>query len=107
MGLEKGSIGNASFVAIPYNAAHKEAAMVVANFLLEPEAQARAQDPEVIGLLNVLDARKLSPEDRKRFETAGQQPGMPGAEELGQALPEPHPSWATRLVAEWQKRYVR
>ncbi len=40
-----GTIGNASFVAIPYNAAHAAGAMVIANLLLEPEVQARAQDP--------------------------------------------------------------
>ena len=38
-----GTIGNASFVAIPYNAAHAAGAMVVANLLLDPEVQARAQ----------------------------------------------------------------
>jgi putative thiamine transport system substrate-binding protein len=32
---------------------------------------------------------------------------MPNAEELGRPQLEPHPSWATRLTAEWQKRYVR
>ena len=32
----KGTIGNTSFVAIPYNATAKEGAMVVANFLLDP-----------------------------------------------------------------------
>jgi putative thiamine transport system substrate-binding protein len=103
--LEKGTIGNTSFVAVPYNAAHKEAAMVVANFLLEPVAQARAQNPKVIGLLNVLDLARLKPEDRKLFETAAQ-PGMPTAEELGQPLLEPHPSWMTRIAAEWQRRYA-
>jgi putative thiamine transport system substrate-binding protein len=107
MSLDKGMLGNTSFVAVPYNAAHKEAAMAVANFLLEPEAQARAQDPTVIGLINVLDLAKLSPEDRKRFDFAGRYPGMPTADELGQPLLEPHPSWTTRLIAEWQKRYVR
>jgi putative thiamine transport system substrate-binding protein len=107
MTLEKGRIGNTSFVAIPFNAAHKEGALVVANFLLEPEAQARAQDPEVIGLLNVLDPGKLAPADRARFDALAQRPGMPGAEELGQPLLEPHPSWMTRLTAEWQKRYLR
>lgn len=104
--LEKGTVGNTSFVAIPFNAAHKEGAMVVANFLLEPEAQARAQDPAVIGLLTVLDPTKLPPEERKRFD-APLPPGMPRAEELGQPLLEPHPSWMTRLAAEWQKRYQR
>jgi putative thiamine transport system substrate-binding protein len=103
--LENGTIGNTSFVAIPYDAAHKEGAMAVANFLLEPEAQARAQDPTVIGLLSVLDLSRLSAEDRKRFAADARFPGMPSAEELGRPLLEPHPSWATRLVAEWQKRY--
>jgi putative thiamine transport system substrate-binding protein len=104
--LERGTIGNTSFVAIPYNAANKEGAMVIANFLLEPAAQARAQDPRVIGLLTVLDQTRLSPADRALFDT-GQQPGMPAPEELGPPLLEPHPSWTTRLVAEWQKRYLR
>ncbi|MFD0466231.1 ABC transporter substrate-binding protein [Microvirga aerilata] len=59
--LDKGTIGNTSFVAIPYNAANKEAAMVVANLLLEPEVQAQAQDPKWIGSFTVLDFEKLSP----------------------------------------------
>jgi putative thiamine transport system substrate-binding protein len=105
--FDNGTLGNTSFVAIPFNAAHKEAAMALANFLLEPEAQARAQDPTVIGLLSVLDMAKVSPDDRKRFDLAAQHPGMPNAEDLGRPLLEPHPSWATRLTAEWQKRYVR
>lgn len=104
--LEKGTIGNTSFVAIPFNAAHKEGAMVVANFLLDPEAQARAQDPTVIGLLTVLDMSKLPADAKKRF-AAAQLSGMPRAEELGQPLLEPHPSWMTRLSAEWERRYRR
>ena len=43
--MVKGTIGTTSFVAIPFNAAHKDAALVVADFLLEPATQARAQDP--------------------------------------------------------------
>jgi len=101
--LAGGSIGNTSFVAIPYNASHKEGAMIVANFLLEPEAQARAQDPRVIGLLTVLDVARLPAAEQALFETT-RQPGMPPPGALGQPLLEPHPSWATRLVAEWQKR---
>jgi putative thiamine transport system substrate-binding protein len=104
--LVGGSIGNTSFVAIPYNASHKEGAMVVANFLLEPEAQARAQDPRVIGLLTVLDVARLPAAEQALFETT-QQPGMPPPGALGQPLLEPHPSWAIRLVAEWQKRTAR
>jgi len=103
--LENGTIGNTSFVAIPFNAQNKEGALVVANFLLEPEAQARAENPAVIGLLNVLDPMMLPAEERRRFDFRAQHPAMPSPEELGQPLPEPHPSWATRLTEEWRKRY--
>ena len=53
--LDKGTIGNASFVAIPYNSGSSEGAIVVANFLMSPEAQARAQDPNILGYGTVLN----------------------------------------------------
>ena len=59
--FDRGTIGNTSFVAIPYNAANKEGAMVVADFLLEPATQARAQDFRQMGNFTVLDLAKLSP----------------------------------------------
>jgi putative thiamine transport system substrate-binding protein len=105
--LERGTIGNTSFVAIPFNAANKEGAMVVANVLLEPATQARAQDPKAMGNFTVLDLSKLSPEERKAFDPPPGAVGLPTNAELGTALLEPHPSWMTRLTAEWEKRYVR
>jgi putative thiamine transport system substrate-binding protein len=105
--MDHGTIGNTSFVAIPYNAAHKEAAMVVANFLLDPVAQAHAQDLSGMGNVTVLDLAKLSPEDRKRFADLPKSPAMPTNEELGPILLEPHPSWMTRITGEWERRYVR
>ncbi|MDN5862898.1 MAG: ABC transporter substrate-binding protein, partial [Salinisphaera sp.] len=39
--LKNGTLGNVHFVAIPFNAQHKAGAMVLANFLLSPVAQAR------------------------------------------------------------------
>lgn len=105
--LERGTIGNTSFVAIPYNAANKEAAMVVANFLLEPATQAYAQDPKGMGNFTVLDMGKLSEPDRKRFADLSENPAMRTVKELGTVLLEPHPSWMTRITAEWEKRYVR
>lgn len=105
--FSKGTIGNTSFVAIPYNAAHKEGALVVANFLIDPEAQARAQDIRHLGNLNVLDLSKLPAEARARFDRLTPSPSMPSAAELGTPLLEPHASWMTRIEAEWQKRYTR
>jgi putative thiamine transport system substrate-binding protein len=102
---EGGSIGNASFVAIPYNASAKAGAMVVANFLLSPEAQARALDPDVLGYGTVLDLDTLPPEDRARFEEIELGIATLPPEALGPALPEPHPSWMERIEQDWIARY--
>jgi putative thiamine transport system substrate-binding protein len=103
--LTGGTLGNANFLAIPYNAAHKEGAMVVANFLLSPEAQARKQDPALWGGMTVLSMSRLSPADRKLFDSldlgiAGLSPN-----EMGAALAEPQASWMPRLTEEWRRRY--
>ena len=103
----RGTIGNTSFVAIPYNAKSKEGAMVVANHLLEPATQARAQDIKQMGNFTVLDLAKLTPEDRARFSGLTRSPALPTNAELGRALLEPHPSWMTRITAEWERRYTQ
>ncbi|HEX6957059.1 MAG TPA: ABC transporter substrate-binding protein [Ferrovibrio sp.] len=105
--LKRGTIGNASFVAIPFNAAHKEGAMVVANFLLSPEAQARMQDPDILGALTVLDLDGLAPADARRFAALPRGAATLSNAELGRPLLEPHPSWMTRIAAEWERRYSR
>jgi len=57
--FEGGTIGNTSFLSIPFNSGAKEGAMVLANFLMSPEAQARKQDPAVWGVETVLDLDRL------------------------------------------------
>ncbi len=101
-----GTIGNVSFVAIPFNAAHKAGAMVVADFLLSPEAQARKQDPKVWGGLTVLAVDKLPAADKARFDALDLGVATLRPEDLGPVLPEPHPSWMERLEQEWAKRYT-
>lgn len=103
----KGTIGNTSFVAIPFNAAHKEGALVVADFLLEPATQARAQDIRQLGNPTVLDLDKLTAAQRRLFEALPSHPALPTAAELGTPQLEPHASWMTRLTAEWGRRTVR
>ena len=105
--FSRGTIGNTSFVAIPYNAANKEGAMVVANFLLDPATQAYAQDYRQMGNFTVLDLGKLTAAERKAFDDLPKSPALPSNAELGTALLEPHPSWMTRITAEWEKRYTR
>jgi putative thiamine transport system substrate-binding protein len=103
----KGTIGNTSFVAIPYNAAHKEGAMVVANFLLDPATQAKAQDHRQMGNFTVLDLARLTAAERRHFDELPRHPALPTNAELGRQLPEPHPSWMTRITAEWERRYTK
>ncbi|MFD1508462.1 ABC transporter substrate-binding protein [Lacimonas salitolerans] len=100
-----GTIGNASFVAIPYNASAKAGAMVVADFLLSPQAQARALDPVNLGYGTVLDVAALPKAGRALFEGIDLGIATLSPDQLGPALPEPHPSWMTRIAADWTARY--
>lgn len=103
--FEEGTIGNTHFVAIPYNANAKEGAMVVADFLMSPEAQAHKQNPQVWGDATVLDVAALDPAARKLFDDLPLGAASLPPEALGPTLLEPHPSWMTRIEAEWQTRF--
>ncbi len=102
--LEGGTIGNTHFVAIPNNSGAKEGAIVVADFLMSPEAQARKQDPSVWGDFTVLAMDKLTPDDRRGFQALPRGIATLAPEELAPTLPEPHPSWMTLIEAEWRRR---
>ncbi|MBN2741658.1 MAG: ABC transporter substrate-binding protein [Rhodobacteraceae bacterium] len=104
---EDGSIGNMSFVAIPYNAAHRAGAELVANFLLDPATQAHMQNIDVLGSYAVLDPAKLDETAKAAFAALPSAPALPNLADLGPTLPEPHPSWMTRLTEDWAKRYTK
>lgn len=100
-----GTLGNTHFVAIPYNAAAKAGALVLANFLISPEAQARKQDPAIWGDPTVLSMDKLPAEDRTAFDALDLGIATLKPDELGPALDEPHPDWMERIEGEWMRRY--
>ena len=100
-----GSVGNTHFLAIPFNAAAKEGALVLADFLLSPEAQARKQNADVWGDPTVLSLFRLSEDERKLFDELPRGPATPAPDELGRPLPEPHPSWVKALEQGWAQRY--
>jgi putative thiamine transport system substrate-binding protein len=104
---EIGSIGNISFVAIPFNAANREGAMVVANFLLDPATQAHQQDITVLGSFSVLDPAKLDADAAAAFAALPSSPALPTLADLGPTLLEPHASWMTRLTEAWAERYTK
>lgn len=98
----KGTVGNTHFVAIPYNAPARAGALVVANFLLSPAAQARKADIRHWGDPTVLDVAKLPAAERALFNAAP----LPGqVKQTAPALPEPHASWVDPIEKEWVRRY--
>jgi putative spermidine/putrescine transport system substrate-binding protein len=58
--MEKNSITNTHFTAIPFNAPNKAGALVVTNFLLSPEAQISKANPKNWGDLPIMDYAKLN-----------------------------------------------
>ena len=105
MVLEGGTIGNASFLAIPFNANAKAGAMVVANYLMSVEAQLHKQDADVMGTPTVLAMHKLTPEDAARFADLDLGIATLSPADLGPSLPEPHPSWMERIASDWEARF--
>lgn len=105
--LERGTIGNTHFVAIPFNASAPEAAQVVADFLLSPEAQAKKQDPAGWGDLTVLAVERLPPAAREAFDALPRGPATLAPEQLQPVLLEPDASWMTALETAWRDRYAR
>lgn len=90
--FQQGALSNIHFLAVPWNATAKEAALVAINFLLSPEAQARKADSAIWGDPSVLKAEALAKGGAQGFS-------------LFKSIPEPHPSWLTAIELEWQKRY--
>lgn len=102
--FDNGTIGNTHFVTIPFNAKAKEGAMVVANFLLSADAQARKANPDFWGDPTVLDLMKLSDEQKNQFSSIDLGPWVLPLG-TGITLPEPHASWAGALEQAWLERY--
>ena len=103
---EGGTLANVHFLAIPFNAAAPNAARVVADFMLSPEAQIRKADPRVWGDPTVLSLARLSAADAAAFDALPRGIATLSELELGQTLAEPHPSWIGKIEAEWQRRYA-
>jgi len=106
--MEEGSIANTHFVAIPYNAPNKAGAMVVANFLLSPDAQLSKNTPANWGDFTVLDTARLTPEDRARFETLDLGASTLPLEELAaRAVPEVVSDYVEALETGWEENVLR
>ena len=82
-----GNITNVSFLAIPADSPDRQAALVLANLLQDPETQLRFYADA--GILPVLDLDRLPVEVRQRFDAVDTGPVVPPLAELtARALPE-------------------
>lgn len=101
--LQEGTVGNASFLAIPVTSGHPDAAMVVANLALDPQQQAAKADPRVWGQFTVLDLTRLPADEKARFAALPASPVVPAYEVLSRnANPELSATWVPKLDAGWR-----
>ena len=106
--FDEGTIANTHFVAIPFNAEDKAAAMVVADFLLSPEAQLEKATPDVWGDFPVLDQVRLTEEQRRKFAELPRGPATLTGEELSRhQLPEPPSDILVYLEKGWKKNVLK
>jgi len=102
--LRDGTIANAHFLGIPFNAPSAAGAMVVANFLLSPAAQLEKQRPTVWADGTVLRLTSLPAAWRVRFDSVVNDPRLVPAESLrAVARPEVSPKYHERLQDDWRR----
>jgi putative spermidine/putrescine transport system substrate-binding protein len=101
--LDSGTVANISYVAIPYNAANPQGAMVLANFLLSPEYQLHMAKPSPWGWMMAIDVTRL-PADLQAQAAAQDTLGaatLPPSVLAGAALPEMAAEWVSAIDAGW------
>lgn len=105
--LRDGTIANSHYLGIPVNAPNPAGAMVVANFLLSPEAQLEKLKPDVWADGTVLARARLPAEWAARFAALESDPRALPPDSLARyARPEVAPEYHERLAADW-RRYMR
>ena len=101
--LREGTLGNASFLAAPSNAAHLAGAMVVADLTLSPEQQLAKASPEVWGQYTVLDLSRVPASLADSFAKLPRSTVVPAFGELSlNANPELPASWVALLDRGWR-----
>ena len=105
--FEGGTLANTHYVAIAYNSPHKAAAMVLADFLLSPEAQLEKARPGVWGDPPAIDLTRLSEEWKERFADLPRPPSVvPPEERAARKLPELQAEWLEAIERGWRENVL-
>ncbi len=106
--FEEGTISNTHFVAIPYNAKDKAGAMVVANYLLSPEAQLEKANSQVWGDFSVLKLDRLPREWQEKYRSLPRGDATLSDSQLqSHQLPEPPSKILVYLEKGWEKHVLK
>lgn len=104
--IGEGALVNVSFVTIPANAAHPDAAKVLANVLLDPRLQAQKADPRVLGNPTVLDLGRLGSR-RASFEAQAAGAGPYALTDFGTPVTELAAAQVAPLEKRWTAEVLR
>jgi putative spermidine/putrescine transport system substrate-binding protein len=103
----KGDIGNTHFLAVAYNSPNKAGALVLANFLLSPEAQLSKYDPKNWGDMPSLDVNKLAPNYVAQMNSIDLGKATLSAAELqSHRLPEINSEYVIKIQDLWQENVL-
>jgi putative spermidine/putrescine transport system substrate-binding protein len=106
--FDEGTIANTHFVAIPFNAAQQAGAMVVADFLLSPEAQLKKADLNLWGDFPAIDVTRLDAEWQVKFAQLPRGAATLSDETLqSHQLPELPSELLIRLEQGWQQQVLK
>lgn len=101
--MEDGTLGNASFLAIPRNASNFAGAMVVVNEALSPEQQLAKARTDVWGQYSVLDTDLLPDDIAAEFAAITSGEVVPPFSVLSRnASPELPASWVAEFEQGWR-----
>jgi len=80
--FDRGNIGNTHYVAVPYNAPNKDAALVLINHIISAEMQISKYDIKNWGDLPVFDINRLNGDERKLLDDIDNGTGILSPAEL-------------------------
>lgn len=102
-----GTIQNSHYLGVVKHGKHPEAAMLVVNFLISPEAQLKKMNPDIWGDHTVLSMSKLPAEWRQKFGTLPTRRYAPKREAIqAKAIQEPAPEYMTRLAKDFRTNVI-
>ncbi|NNG00424.1 MAG: ABC transporter substrate-binding protein [Desulfobacteraceae bacterium] len=106
--FDEGTISNTHFVAIPFNAGDKEGAMILADFLISPEAQLAKADQENWGDFPAIEVSRLNAGWRRKFRDLPLGIAtLPNDVLQAHQLPEPPSEILIELEKGWQTHVLK